>query len=128
MEVTINGPTMTVIGVLMSALAGVVVLLFKLLLAAKDAQIAELTTDRNIYRQAAQDAMRVAEVATNKLRKERGLPPLPLLAAVVPEHQSPPSAKQIAVAELATLRALMVVIMAELELPPRAIEPPDAAD
>jgi len=85
----------------------------------------DAAADRESYRQIANEAVANLEAAARLARETRGEPPLPALAAVIPEHQSLTTAQQRDVADAATIRARLVAATLGLGLPPR--EPSEEA-
>ncbi len=113
-DFVVSSGAIIVIGTLLAALAGVVTVLFKLLMIAKDSRIADLERERDAYRSMANDAMVSAEKAVNQWRVSRGEVPLVSIPSVVAEHHSPTTKIQQDVADLQTLRARAAVIAREL--------------
>ena len=115
-DVTISGAALTIFTALLAALSGVVGLLFRQLLAAKDAHANDLESDRDSYRRLALEATGLVEHSVNRLRHIRGEEPLPAMPHVIPEHNSPSTAQQLMTAEMATLSARLLAAMQGLGL------------
>lgn len=107
-DITFSTEAIAVIGVLLGGLCSAVVVVFKLLMRAKDHQLLDLIAQRKSYKEIAADSVRALEQVANRIRGEQGMPPLTIIAPVVPEHSSPVSEMQKEVAELQTLRARCV--------------------
>jgi hypothetical protein len=123
-DVRFGGNEIAIIGVLLSAVIGALITIFKLLLVAKDAAMADVKAERENYKKAADDAVRMMEGYAAALRQAKGEPPVAPLAAVRPEHQSPVTERELTTAHQATLRAAVTAAALELGLPPRG----DASD
>ena len=65
----------------------------------------DMRTDRDNNRRAAEQAAIVLENRVNTERLAKGLDPFPIMAAVIPEHNSPVSPEQESAARFATIRA-----------------------
>ncbi len=126
MEVKLGGGEITVIGILLGSVVTALVAVFKLLMSARDSQLADRTAERDNYRSVAADAVRMMEAAVTKQRAAEGLPPIKPLAAVLPEHQSPVSEAEETTAHQATLRAAVTAAGLELGVPSRS-DPPTSA-
>jgi len=111
-DVTYSTETLAVTTVVVSALTGAMVFIFKLLMASKDEQLKS-------YKEIALEAVRNLELAANDKRMEQGRQMFPPLAPVVPEHSSPSSKDQRESAEIQTLRAKLVAAKLDLGLPVR---------
>lgn len=151
-DVTFTGPGILIITGLMGALSAAVIALWKLsntlqadkyaaVIAAKDAAFLtviatkdqaqiDLKADRDNYRRMATQAILAMEAKVNSERERQGMPAFDPLAAVRPEHNSPPSEQQRQDAEFAEMRARVTaaalelqVEVPEVELPPLP-EPP----
>jgi hypothetical protein len=112
--------SMAVITVLLTSVTGALVVVWKLLLAAKESQIARLDADLASWKQMALESQDVLDVLRNRERVKAGKPPMPALAPVVPESSSPPTKEQIAAGEVATARARLTAATLEFGLPVRA--------
>jgi len=88
-DVTFSGGALAIITALVGALCGAIGLLFRALMASKDAGLADMTSQRNSYQRMAYQSVAALEVAANKARKSRGEPPFEVIPAVTPEHNSP---------------------------------------
>ncbi len=126
MEIHFGGGEIAVISTLLAAVVGALTVVFKLFLVTKDQQlkdrdidIVKVREDRDVWRSIAMDAQRVLISSEERRRTLEGKIPTRHLAAVVPEHQSPPTDAQVMTAEQATVRALVTAVAAELQVPPR---------
>lgn len=111
-DVTLSTEAVVVIGVLLSGLAAAVGTVFKLLMAAKDDLLKS-------YKDVAAEAVDNLEAAHKAYAQRHGKHVPEPLAAVIPEHSSPPKQKQIDTADLQTLRARLTAATLGLELPAR---------
>lgn len=118
-EFTTEG--IAVIGLLLSALGGVVVYVHKLLMETQAARIKAVEVERDNWKALGMEAATVTLKAANNARAQRGQEPLQPLAAVVPEHNSPVTKAQIDTAEMATARATIVAATLDLGIDPRAL-------
>ena len=107
-DISLSTEAIAVIGVLMGGLCSAVVVVFKLLMATKERQLADMQSQRDSYKGIANESVRTMEDLANRVRTEQGKPAFTAIAAVVPEHSSPPSEAQKQAAELQTLRARIV--------------------
>lgn len=124
-DVSFSTESVVAIGALLAALASAVGYVFRLLIKAKDDQIALALekSEKKSYQQMLEEALAIIEtrIAT-KLADKPGVKPL---AAVVPESSSPPTPEQKSVAELQTARAKLTAAALALGVPPReAGKPP----
>lgn len=99
------------VSAIVTALAGAVVVLFKVIMKAHNEQVASLS--RMLLQ-----SLNIAEVTANRKRAAEGKPPLEVLADVVPEHTSPPTTKQVISADTETIKARVAKVGLELEVPP----------
>jgi hypothetical protein len=86
--------------------------------------VADVEAENRSYRQIADEAVTRLEAQAAGHVAERGQPLVAILAPVVPEHQSPPTLRQQATADLQTMRARLVAATLALGQPPRAAGPP----
>ncbi len=114
-----------VVTLLLGAVAGALVFIFRLLLKAKDEQIAREREDTKDYRAIAVDAAKALAVATDRVQLAPGRQNVPALAPVIPERHSEVTEEQIDTANKATLRAVVTAATLKLGLPPRTIEEPE---
>lgn len=120
-DISFSTEAIFVIGVLLSAVAAALGLVFKLLMASKDKQIEEQAGLAKTYRGIAEEAVKSETEMVNWYRqKYEGKPPLPTVVPVVPEGNSPPTKEQRDAAHLATMRAQMAMIKLETGQEPRA--------
>ncbi len=124
MEIHFGGSELTVVGALLTGVIGALVAIFKLLMAAKDQQIADIKTSADNFKSVAADAVRMMQEEQARRRRAEGKPHVDPLAPVEPEHQSPVTEAEEATAHLATLRAAVTAAALELGVPPRS-SPPD---
>jgi hypothetical protein len=96
------------------ALWGAVFAIGKLLLAAKDSQVAEIKEQRDSYRKAAQRTADNLTAISDRDKIAKGEVPLPKVAPIVPEKNSPTTPRQQFSAEYQTL--LAQITAAELAL------------
>lgn len=120
-DVTFSTEGIVLITGLLATLVGAVSVIFKLLIASKDAQIASAVSDRNSYKGMYDDAMVALEIGINSKRRAEGKPPIQMLPPVVPEHNSEPTAVQQTTAVIATDRARLTAMVADLGLVPRQV-------
>lgn len=124
------------IGALMTALAGAVAVVFKLLIKSKDDQLAmaaaaaekrlrDEESQKKSYKEIAEEAVAMAELRVNRERGAAGRSAAKTVAPVVPEHSSPVSQEQQKTADLQTLRARVTAAGLDLKLPPREPGPPE---
>ncbi len=106
-----------------ASLSAAVALVFKLLMRSKDEQLAEMTSQRNSYRQMAYESTAHLETLARRKRDKDGKPPVEPLLPIVPEHDSPTTRKQLDAADLQTARAKLTAATLALELPARAPGP-----
>lgn len=120
-EVTFTTEGIVAIAGLLSALAGAVVYVFKLLMKAKEDQIAlALEKSRTkSYQEMLDESMAILE---HRLQKS-GVPVPRQIAAVVPEHNSPTTPEQEATAKLQTDRARLTELTLIAGLPAREAGP-----
>ncbi len=107
-DIVFSTGALTVVGAVVSTLAGSIAMLFKLVIKSHVREIKGLVAERESYKGIAKDSMRHLEMLVNQNLTSRGLPPLTPMAPVVAEHQSPATEQAQEVAVLATLRARLV--------------------
>ncbi len=118
MEIPSAGILFTAIIGVVTCLAGVVALLFRLVMTGKDAaisdlrlEITDLKSKQKSYQEVADEALKSARETANYYRaKYEKLPPIMPLAPVISESHSPSTAKQREEAAIATMRAGMAQI------------------
>jgi hypothetical protein len=103
-------------------LISAIVALFWLYVKNLQAQISELKSRNASLEQINDAAIFAGQKAVAELYVLRGQDAPVRLAPVISEHQSPPSASQLATARLATQRAAVVALYVALGLPPVAAE------
>jgi len=118
-DITFSAEAIGIIGVMGTGLITAIALLFKLLMASKDRALDEMTTERNSYKQMAEEAIANGEKFVSDSLAKCGQPDFEPMAPVVPEHSSPVTRQQQDVAELQTLRARLVASTLAMKLPPR---------
>lgn len=126
-DVAFSTESMVIIGGLVAALTSTIGVLFRLLLAAKDAQLKTAESHGQSYRQMALEAVANLEMAVNERRATVGKSGFTVIAPVVPEHSSPTTQLQEDTADIQTLRARLVAASLHLELPARESAPVAAA-
>lgn len=94
-----------IIGALLLALSGAIVAIFKLLMLAKDSQVTDMKEQRDAFKKGYERSIELLEVEAQKQELARGGIPIPKLAPVKPEHNSPTTEKQQMSADLSTLKA-----------------------
>lgn len=124
MNVNFGLGELAVIGTLLTAVVGALTVIFKLLMAAKDAALADAKATGENYKSVANDAVRIMQAALIKQKEAEGQVGIRQLAPVQPEHQSPVTEVELTTANQATLRAAVTAAALELGLPPRS-NPPD---
>lgn len=118
-DVSFSTESMVVVGTLLAALTGAVSLLFRQLIATKDDALKAMTSQRDSYREMADEAIKNLEKAVNDGLKLSGRPPFAVVPPVVPEHSSPTTERQQDVADMQTMRARLVAATLALRLPAR---------
>ena len=99
-----NELAFTVVGGLVSAL----VALFWLGVKHYDAQLDDLRSQRDSYRNMAEEAVKNIEELVNADRLKKGKPPFDKLAPIVAEHSSPTTEAARDTADVGTMRARLV--------------------
>jgi hypothetical protein len=126
-DVTFTDQGMIVIGGLVSALTGAVVFMFRQLNEANDQRLRDRTSERDSYKEIANEAMAALERRVNENLHTAGKQPFTAIAPVVPEHNSPVSEKQQQTADLQTLRARLTAATLALGMPARESGVPETA-
>lgn len=103
--ISINVATAAAFGALLLAVAGALTVVFRLLMVAKDSQIAELREQRDSYKKGYERAVVTLEAVSDKQQLERGQVPIPKLAPPIPDHNSPTSERQKFSSEMEALKA-----------------------
>lgn len=98
-----------------------------LIMAQKDAAIAELISVKKSHQEMATDAIRSATEMANFVRSKEGKPPIIPIAPVISESHSPSTEKQRETALIATMRAQMALIRVKMGQEPRQ-EPEQAVE
>lgn len=107
-DVTLSTEAIVMIGALLSALTVTVSVLFKMLIATKDAQLQDEKIQRRAYQDVAEEAVNILDERVTTHLRETGQPVVASIAPVIPEHSSPATIQQVKTAEFATLRARLV--------------------
>jgi hypothetical protein len=116
--VEIDVLVIVIIALLLLALVGCAWLMARLVGSIHAALLEAKTAEATSCRQIAEIAVTELERVANEARAARGEGPFEVIAAVIPEHQSPTTERQRITAEIATLRARLVAARRNLE--PRA--------
>src|SRR5580704_12857266 len=116
------GQAITLLGIMVGPLGLAVAAIFKLLMAAKDKALADMTADRDDYRSMLRESTEMLNIATKKVADLRGETLPPKIAAVLAESHSVPSESQLETAEKATLRATITAATLALGEPARVID------
>jgi hypothetical protein len=106
--VEIDVLVIVIIALLLLALVGCAWLMARLVGSIHAALLEAKTAEATSCRQIAEIAVTELERVANEARAARGEGPFEVIAAVVPEHQSPTTERQRITAEIATLRARLV--------------------
>lgn len=125
----------TLVGVI-GTLGGVIWYLFTKLISSKDIAHAAILKQLELelkekeaikvsLKAITDEAVIYAREVTNHLRKKEGLPPVPLIAPVIPESASPSTQLQRDAAHISTQRATLAALQLSQGNPPRP-EPPEA--
>lgn len=119
-DIVINTETAAAIGAVLAVVNGALVFIFKLLMKAKDSQIASMESERDSWRTAATVAVENLELATTKfLSDDDPKKKIPKLAPVIAQHCSPTLPQAQRLAELQTITARLTAATLALGLPPR---------
>jgi len=117
-----------------TALAGAISMLFKLVMDSKNAQIkalndqiAGLVSIQKSYEEMADEAIKSAKDTLNFYRQQEGKPPVIFDAKVISESHSPSTALQRLTADIATKRAALAKIKLTADQEPR-VEPERAEE
>ncbi len=119
MDVHFGTGEIAVITTLLGAVVAALTAIFRLLMAAKDAQIADLVARLKNSDSVGGDAVRMMQIAMEQKRAAEGMPSIKPLAPVIPEHQSPVTEAEEATARQATRRAEVTAAALELGVPGR---------
>ncbi len=103
--ITLNAATVGVVGVLLSSVVGALVVIFRLLMAAKDAQIAEIREQRDGFKKVADRVVTTLEAVSDKQQIDAGGVPIPKLTKPIPEHNSPTTERQLFSSDIESLKA-----------------------
>ncbi len=109
---------------LIVGMGGTVGLLFKLVMAANEKALADMTSQRDSYKQMHNATIAALEDVAADKRVQEGKPMLPFVAPVVPERSSPETQAQKDTAELQTHRARQTAAFLSLGLPARQLWSP----
>jgi len=123
-DILISTETMAVFGVVVGSLVGAITFLFTTLMTVRAAELTAMKSDRDSWREMAEELGVNIEKAVNRHRASKGLPAFTAMAPVVPEHSSPVTDKQQQAADIGTMRARLVAATKELGLEPRESAPP----
>jgi uncharacterized protein YceH (UPF0502 family) len=115
--VNFSAAAIAVVTALVGALAGAVTFLFRLYVASRDSQLNDLREQRDAFKKVADRAVETLEKEAGRRQAARGEVPVPMLAPVVPEHNSPTTEHQQAAADLETIKAREVAARLILEGP-----------
>ncbi len=118
-DVTFSTEGMVVITGLLVSLIGAITFLFKLYAASKDAQIAEMKSQRDVYFEMVKEANSALESKIDEIFKITSKKMVKRVVPVVPEHSSPVTQAQIDTANMQTERARLTASTLALGLPPR---------
>jgi len=127
-DVAFSTEGLVIVSGLLTALAGAVALLFRQLIASKDAELKAANSRADSYYEMAEEAIANLESAVNEKRALQGLPVSPVVPAVIAEHNSPTTLAQQRTADLQTMRARLVAATAALGLPAREAAAPEDLD
>jgi hypothetical protein len=122
-DVSFSVAGIAIITTLLGAVAGALVVIFKLLMAAKDQQIADIKEQRESYKKVAERTVDTLEQVSNKKVIDAGGVPVPKISPIVPESNSPTSPAQQFSADLETLKARQLVASLVLLPPVKPAEP-----
>ena len=104
-DVTFSTESLVVVTALLSTVTTGGLGLFWLLMAQMNKAVTQSENERDIWKSMAVEGARALEEFVNRDRVKKGLPKIPEIAAVVPEHQSPVTKEGRTTAEQATVRA-----------------------
>jgi len=138
-DLTISTEMMVVVSGVVVALVGGISFLFTMLMTNRSSELAatkehfekelaNLKSDRDSWREMAEELGVNIEKAVNRHRAAKGLEPFVAMEPIVPEHSSPVSAQQQQTADIGTMRARLVAATKELGLEPRESAPPVAEE
>jgi len=113
--ISLNVPTAAAVSAILLAVVGALGTVFKLLITAKEAQINEWKERYNTAQKIADQAVAMCEVLAQ--RYGAGVQ-VPLLAPVIPSHNSPVSEAQKFAAESEALKARLAAAMLAVSKPP----------
>jgi hypothetical protein len=116
-DITLSTEAVVTIGALLATLGGVVAFLFRMLIAAKDADLADMKEQRDGYKKLAASAAASMEDAAVRRQQAQGATPVPMVAPVAAQHNSPTSEKQQEAADFATLQARVVAAQLVIDAP-----------
>lgn len=122
-DVTFSGGALAIITALGTALVGCIGILFRALMASRDAAMKDMTSQRDSYQKIASQSIAALELVANRARKARGEPAFQSIPDVVPDHNSPPTEKQVEQAKYHTLLARGTRAARLLDLPPLSTLP-----
>jgi hypothetical protein len=121
-DVSFSVAGIAIITTLLGAVAGALVIIFRLLMAAKDQQIADIKEQRESYKKVAERTVATLEQVSNQKVIDGGGVPIPKIAPIVPESNSPTTPSQQFSADLETLKARQLVASLVLLPPVKAAE------
>jgi hypothetical protein len=121
--ITLNPASIAVVGVLLSALVGCIVFLFRLYQSGVAAQMTELREQRDSFKKVADRAVVTLEGEAERRQVARGEVPIPKILPVTAEHNSPTTERQRVAAEFETLNARQVAARLAIEGPVSAETP-----
>ena len=123
-DITFSTETMVVVTAIVTGLTGAIAYLFKMLMDNLNARLILAEENLKNMKNIAEQAITNLEIIAKYKNKEGGIPSIPMLAPVVPEHQSRVTKTQQETADTQTLRARLVAATLALSLPPRKIGEP----
>jgi len=122
-DISLSTEAVVVIGALGSLLVAAVYKLHSQLMQSKDDQVKSMQSQRDSYREMADEAIKNLETIRSERQIGTGMPSPSIVAAVVPEHNSPTTQTQQDSADLQTMRARLVAATLSLGLPARKAAP-----
>jgi hypothetical protein len=122
-DVTFSAGSLAIIAALLSALVTCIGVLFRALMASRDAAMKDMVNQRDSYQKMAAQSIAALELAANRARRARGEPAFQVIPNVVADHNSPTTEKQAAQADYQTLLARGTRAARLLDLPPLSTLP-----
>lgn len=127
-DVSFSASTLAVFGTVLGGVVGALITIFRLLLAAKEAQLAEIREQRDSYRKGWDRSVSLQESEKDRVLLAAGKVPIPKVAPVIAEHNSPETERQTEAAALATLLARQVATELTVQGDPARFDFPPKAD